>query len=614
MCGIAGLIDRYEDISQKQGIIANMSSQLGKRGPDQDGVYINQQQGVCLIHRRLIVIDPAGGIQPMSKKGRDLCTIVYNGELYNTEDLRGELLSVGYTFSGHSDTEVLLTAYLHWGEKCVDKLNGIFAFAIWDEENRRLFIARDKIGVKPLFYYEYKGGLIFASEIKAILANPIVKPQIDENGLNEIFFIGPGRTGGMGIFKGIRELLPGECGTYKNGALVCHKYFSVTAKPHTDSQEQTIEKTRFLLTDAIKRQLVADVPLCCFLSGGLDSSIISKVASDYYKENNKGQLTTYSVDYVDNAKYFVKSLFQPNSDNHYIKLMSEFIGSDHREVILDNNALYEALLPSVAARDLPAMVDVDSSLLLFCEAVKRDYTVALSGECADELFGGYPWYHNKDILFEQCFPWSRSLDIRRSVLKAGLLPRGEDYVLQRYSDTVNKTEKLSTDTPLEARMREMFMLNFNWFMQGLLDRKDRMSMYNGLEVRVPFCDYRLVEYAYNMPWSLKALDGREKGIIRTAMDGILPDEIVWRKKSPYPKTHNPIYFNLVCQGAKRVLQDKDSVLGNMLSEKGVMDIIENPEGISSPWYGQLMRAPQILAYIIQMDYWFKKYNVQVIGM
>ncbi|GHU83294.1 asparagine synthase [Clostridia bacterium] len=230
----------------------------------------------------------------------------------------------------------------------------------------------------------------------------------------------------------------------------------------------------------------------------------------------------------------------------------------------------------------------------------------------NEIFGGYPWYHNKDILFEQCFPWSRSLDIRRSILKKGLLPHGEEYVYSRYSDTVKNTSKLPYDSPLEARMREMFNLNFNWFMQGLLDRKDRMSMYNGLEVRVPFCDYRLVEYAYNMPWSLKALDGREKGILRTAMDGILPDEIVWRKKSPYPKTHNPIYFDLVCKGAKRVLEDKDSIITQMLSKQGVMNIIENPDEISSPWYGQLMKAPQILAYIIELDYWFKTHNVEVV--
>lgn len=615
MCGIAGWLDRYEDLGEKSRVIEDMSCTLKSRGPDEDGVYLNREQGVCLIHRRLSVIDPENGKQPMTlKSAAGRFTLVYNGELYNTDELRTELIKLGFSFSGHSDTEVLLGAYIAWGEECVGKLNGIFAFAIWDENKRALFAARDRIGVKPFFYYEYKNGLLFASEIKALLANPLIKPQIDEEGLNEIFFIGPGRSGGFGVFRGIKELKPGECAVYRDGRLHKRRYFTLKAREHTDNEDQTIEKTRFLLKDSIKRQLVSDVPLCCFLSGGLDSSIISKVAADHYKENGKGRLTTYSVDYDDNAKYFEKSLFQPNSDNEYITLMAQFIGSDHREVILDNTKLYEALLPAVDARDLPAMVDVDSSLLLFCRAVKEDFTVALSGECADELFGGYPWYHNRDILFEECFPWSRSLDIRRSILKKGLLQKGEEYVHSRYMDTIKKTDKLPNEDPLEARMKEMFMLNFNWFMQGLLDRKDRMSMYSGLEVRVPFCDWRLVEYAYNMPWSLKALHGREKGILRTAMSDDLPYDIVWRKKSPYPKTHNPIYMKLCSEGVKKVLKDKNSVLGSFLDESGILKIIANPEGISSPWYGQLMRAPQILAYIVQMDYWFKKYNVEIVGL
>lgn len=615
MCGIAGWLDRYEDLSEKTSIIERMSQTLEKRGPDENGVFLDREHGVCLIHRRLIVIDPKGGIQPMTiKHGQESYTLVYNGELYNTEDLRRELLAQGYAFRGHSDTEVLLTAYIHWGESCVEKLNGIFAFAVWDQAQHRLFVARDRIGVKPLFYYAYKGGLLFASEIKTLLANPIVKPQIDEQGLNEIFFIGPGRSGGFGVFKNVKELLPGECAVYKNGILKKRRYFTLQAREHTDNEAQTIEKTRFLLTDSIRRQLVSDVPLCCFLSGGLDSSIISKTAADYYKETGKGPLPTYSVDYIDNEKYFTKSLFQPNADNVYIRMMCEHIGSQHREVVLDNQKLFEALLPAVEARDLPAMVDVDSSLLLFCKAVKENFTVALSGECADELFGGYPWYHNREILFEECFPWSRSLDIRRSILKPGLLKNGEAYVHDRYMDTVRQTDKLPTDSPLEARMKEMFMLNFHWFMQGLLDRKDRMSMYSGLEVRVPFCDYRIVEYAYNMPWSLKALHGREKGILRTAMSDLLPYDIVWRKKSPYPKTHNPLYMQLVSEGAKKVLRDKKSVLNQFLDEKGVLEIIEHPEEIRSPWYGQLMRAPQILAYIIELDHWFKTYHVEIVGV
>ena len=610
MCGFAVWYSDLDSIKDNKNTISAMSKTLCRRGPDEDGIYL--KDNICLMHRRLIVIDPDTGKQPMTEVlgENDIC-LVYNGELYNTDELRQELIRCGYEFKGHSDTEVLLKSYIHHGTECVKQLNGIFSFAIYDGRDESVFIARDPIGVKPFFYYKYNGGLLAASEIKALLANPIVKPQIDEQGLMELFFIGPGKTGGQGIFKNVGELLPGECGIYKDGTLKKQRYFTIKARPHTDNREQTKEHVRYLLTDAIERQLVSDVPLCTFLSGGLDSSIISNTAANYYKRKNL-PLHTYSVNYVDNKKYFQKSLFQPNSDEEFIDIMVRHTGSDHHEVILDNTDLYNALFDAVNARDLPGMVDVDSSLLLFCREVKKDFTVALSGECADELFGGYPWYHNEQILFEECFPWSRSQAVRRSILKSGVLPKGEEYVRQRYLDTVNRTDCLPEDNRHTRRMREMFMLNFNWFMQTLLDRKDRCSMYESLEVRVPFCDYRIVEYAYNMPWELKALDGREKGIVRAAFSDHLPEAITWRKKSPYPKTHNPLYFELASRGALKVIENKTSPLSEYLNGAGIREIIRNPEEISSPWYGQLMRAPQILAYIAQLDYWFTKYGVEVV--
>lgn len=610
MCGIAGWIERDADMSMRIKLLNNMSQTLEKRGPDENGIYINKN--TALIHRRLVVIDRENGKQPMSvtHKGKTY-TIVYNGELYNTEALCEELRADGFRFRGHSDTEVVLKMYIKYGSRCADKLNGIFAFAVFNSSDRSIFLCRDKIGVKPLFYYEYKGGLIFGSEIKALLASTIVKPKIDEQGLNEIFFLGPARTPSCGVFKGVHELNPGECAIYKNGILCREQYYRIEAKEHTDSENDTIEKTRSLLTDAIRRQLVSDVPLCFFLSGGLDSSIIVKTASEYYKERKLGKINTYSVEYRDNEKFFKKSRFQPNADYEYISMMADNADTRHREVILDNKALVDALYDSVEARDLPGYVDVDSSLLLFCKEIKQNYTVALSGECADELFGGYPWYHDKSILFDDCFPWSKSQDVRRFILKDGILKNGEEYVRQRYLDTINLAPKLKSDSETDKRMREMFFLNFYWFMQCLLERKDRCSMFSGLEVRVPFCDYRLVEYAYNMPWSLKAYGNREKGIVRKAFEDILPKEICWRKKSPYPKTHNPIYFDECVNRVKLILEKKNQ-LTEILNKKSIERIIESPDAITTPWYGQLMQAPQILAYIIELDCWFEKYNVEIV--
>ena len=402
-------------------------------------------------------------------------------------------------------------------------MKGIFAYAVRADDTKELFLCRDRIGVKPL-YFTYKDGIfVFASRIKSLLLIPEVSADVDENGLNEIFMLGPAKPIGTAVFKDIQELPPAAYLKFSNGKYEIKEYWRLEAAEHTENESETIEHTHDLVTDAIRRQLVSDVPLCTFLSGGLDSSIISRVASDDYKCKGK-TLDTYSVDYTDNDKYFKRSLFQPNKDSDFIDMISDYLGTDHKNIVLDNKDVAHALIESTYARNLPGFTDVDSSLLLFCREVKKEQTVALSGECADEIFGGYPWYHNKDILFEETFPWSRSTDVRQSILKDGLLPNGAEYAHQRYLETVAKTSYLDTDSRTERRMREMFRLNLDWFMQTLLVRKDVMSMESSLEVRVPFCDYRIVEYAYNMPWSIKSLDGRDKGVLRKALETELRNE------------------------------------------------------------------------------------------
>lgn len=606
MCGIAGLLSANIDLRERLPLIENMSQSLKMRGPDGKGAFIKPY--TALIHRRLSVIDPEKGKQPM-QFGK--YTIVYNGEIYNTEELRNELKALGYEFKTHCDTEVILKAYHKWKEKACEKLNGIFAFAVWDDEEKELFLCRDRIGVKPLYYSEKDGIFAFASRIKTLLLVPEITSAVGQNGLNEIFMLGPAKTIGSAVFKDINELPPASYMIYSNEKIVIKAYWKLKAMEHNESEKETIAHTRYLVKDAIERQLVSDVPLCTFLSGGLDSSIISRVASDYYKENGS-TLNTYSVDYIDNDKYFKSSLFQPNKDSDFIDMISDYIESRHHNVMLDNKEVAKALIESTYARTLPGFTDVDSSLLLFCRAVKKKHTVALSGECADEIFGGYPWYHNKEILFEETFPWSRSTDVRKSILKDGLLPYGEEYVHNRYVETVNKTSYLDSDNATEKRMREMFRLNLDWFMQTLLVRKDVMSMESSLEVRVPFCDYRIVEYAYNMPWSIKSIDGREKGILRKAFEDVLPYEITWRKKSPYPKTHNPVYFKEVCKMMDVVLSDKSTPLYEMLNFNEIKKLMDNPDALSAPWYGQLMRGPQVLAYIVQIYYWIKDNDVQFV--
>lgn len=606
MCGIAGILSSDIDLRDKKSTIESISDTLKMRGPDARGEYITPR--CALIHRRLSVIDVENGAQPM-RFGKYI--IVYNGELYNTQEVKNELISFGYEFATSCDTEVVLKAYHKWKEESVKRLNGIFAYAIYDEKENSVFIARDRIGVKPLFYTQSKGLFAFASRIKSLLCIDSVKPIVDENGLNEIFMLGPAKTIGNAVFKDIKELAPACCLTYKNGKMSIASYWSLVAEECNETAKEAIEHTKSLVTDSITRQLVSDVPLATFLSGGLDSSIISKVASDCCRDNGD-VLNTYSVDYTDNDIYFKKSLFQPNKDSDYIDLISSAIGSNHHNVVLDNTEVADALVEAANARGLPGFADIDSSLLLFCKEVKKGFTVCLSGECADEIFGGYPWYFRNEILFEDCFPWSRSTAVRQSILKTDLLPHGEEYARQAYLDTIKNVSCLDSDTKRDRRMREMFILNLNWFMQTLLTRKDAMSMESSLEVRVPFCDYRLVEYAYNLPWDIKAFGGREKGILRKAFENDLPSEIAWRKKSPYPKTHNPAYLKRVCELCNAALNDKSTPLYDWINIDEIKRLAQNSDSLTEPWYGQLMRAPQILAYIFQIYVWIKKYKVEFV--
>lgn len=608
MCGIAGEVSYSGAVSNNKESFLKMQKLLHPRGPDQNGEYIDGK--VALLHSRLCVIDIENGKQPMTANyGEKRYVIVYNGELYNTEEIRNELKLLGHKFIGHSDTEVILKAYVEWKEDCINKFNGIFAFCIWDKAEEKLFFARDRIGVKPLFYTTVGDSFIFASEIKAILAHESVYTEIDENSIAEILFIGPGRTPGCGVFKNINEVKPATCGTFTKDGLKFWKYWVLRDKENRDTFEETVEKVRYLVKDAITRQLVSDVPVGTFLSGGLDSSIISSVANTYFKSQNK-LLKTFSVTYKDNSKYFTKSKFQPNSDEEYIKIMADYLGSEHHLITLDTDDVVNALFDAVDARDLPGMSDVDSSLLTFCKEIKKECTVALSGECADEIFGGYPWYRDKEIRMINGFPWAQSTDYRKSFIKDDIkLSDAHEYVAERYKNTIINTSKISGLNPTESRMKEMMKLNLEWFMQTLLDRKDRMSMYSALEVRVPFCDYRIAEYLYTVPWEYKDYKSYEKGLLREAVKDILPPEVLWRKKSPYPKTHNPNYLKAVSEILTDIISNPNAPILSFIKKDALEDLLKAHR--TEPWYGQLMTTPQTIAYFIQINYWMEKFNLTV---
>lgn len=611
MCGIAGYIHLYEDISDKKIIIKKMTDTLAKRGPDDCGYYYSKH--ALLGHRRLIVVDPQGGAQPMNKTvGNNSYVIIYNGELYNTQELRTTLQKAGFVFQSYSDTEVLLSCYIYWGKQCVNHINGIYAFGVWSERDQTLFLVRDPLGVKPLFYTMKNNAVIFASEIKALLAHPQVDPVLDKEGLTELFALGPARAIGSGILKDIYEIPPAYYLIYSAEKIQLAEYWKPSAFEHNETIEETTEHVRSLLIDAIQRQTVADVPVCTFLSGGIDSSAISAIVAEEFKKEGK-ILNTFSVDYENNDLYFQPNDFQPTSDTDYAMKMKEFIGSNHINVYLNSVDLKNALYDAVLANDMPGMADVDSSLFLFCKEIKKNATVALSGECADEIFGGYPWYRKYEFIYANTFPWSISLNERKTLLSKSIKNLDiEEYANMHYKRTLKQVPHLDNESPYEYRMRELFYLNIKWFMITLLNRKDRMSMANSIEVRVPFADYRLVEYAFNIPSDIKFCDNKEKGILRRALKGILPDEILQRKKSPYPKTHNTDYTRLVQKDMMDVLNDKNSPILPLLDEYEIRRLVESGgKSYQKPWFGQLMTGPQLIAYLIQVNFWLKEYKIQI---
>ena len=597
MCGFTGWYKKNHNKKDKK-IIKKMTNTLKYRGPDQKGYFIDKN--ILLGHRRLSIIDPKNGKQPYTYKGY---TIVYNGEIYNVKDIKEKLKN--YTFETTCDTEVLLKGYIEYKEKILDMIEGIYAFAIYKED--KIFLARDRVGVKPLFYTLKNNNFIFASEIKAILKNKLISPIINKESLQELLSLSPSRIPGSGVFKNIKELRPGHYMIYKNNKLTIKRYWNVLEENIKDDYITAKNKIEKYLTDSIKRQMISDVDIACLLSGGLDSSIITAVVS-----KNRRKLDTYSIDYEDNDKYFKKTNFTVSQDKDYIKLMTNKFKTNHHYKVITQRKLAKYLKESVIARDLPGMADIDSSLLWFSKQIRKKHKVILSGECADEIFGGYPWFYREEVKNREYFPWLDSIENRSKLLKKELQ---EKLKLKEFMKT--QYENILKEVPItknnaEQQYKNLFYLNMTYFMPTLLERKDRMTMRGSIEARVPFADTKLIEYLWNLPWEYKYHNNQEKGILRDAYKRLLPEQIINRKKNPYPKTHNPKYTNIVIKLLKKKLKNKNSILHKLFDEEKIKELIETKgESFETPWFGQLMTGPQLLAFLYQIDIWATTYKIIV---
>jgi asparagine synthase (glutamine-hydrolysing) len=543
MCGITGWVSFERDLTRERDLLDVMTQTMACRGPDASGTWVDGP--AALGHRRLAVIDLPGGAQPMSvRTPTGEVVLVYSGEAYNFAELRDELRRAGERFETWSDTEVVLRGYVRWGEGVADRLNGMYAFAIWDGRARKLVMIRDRMGIKPLYIYPTRDGVLFGSEPKAILANPLARRAVDADGLREMFaFV---KTPGHAVWAGMREIEPGTIVTVDADGVRARRYWRLETRPHTDDRDRTVAHVRSLLDDIVRRQLVADVPRCVLLSGGLDSSTITALSARELAAEGE-RVRTFAVDFVGQTENFTPDALRPTPDTPYVHDVAVHVGSEHADIVLDHGTLADPAVRRtvITARDTPTgLGDMDASLYLLCKAIRERSTVALSGESADEIFGGYRQFHDPRVQRAHAFPWiamdEMRFDAADTILNPEVATKLDVAAYQRggYERAIGEIDHLPSEDDLEYRMRISSYLHLTRFLRYLLDRKDRMSMAVGLEVRVPFCDHRLVEYVYNAPWALKTYDGREKSLLRGAARDVLPDSVVDRVKVPYPSTQD----------------------------------------------------------------------------
>ncbi|MFF5438985.1 asparagine synthase (glutamine-hydrolyzing) [Streptomyces achromogenes] len=586
MCGITGWVSFDRDLTTEATALEAMTETMACRGPDDRGTW--SEGPAALGHRRLAIIDLPGGRQPMSvPTPQGTVAMVYSGEAYNFTELRRELTDRGHRFTTDSDTEVVLHGYLEWGDAVAERLNGMYAFAVWDGRYDKLVMIRDRMGIKPFYYYRTPDGVLFGSEPKAILANPLARPRVTLDGLRELFVMI--KTPGHAVWDGMAEVEPGTVVTVDRSGVSTRVYWRLETRPHTDDRDTTIATVRSLLDDIVRRQLVADVPRCTLLSGGLDSSAMTALAARQLAVHGE-KVRSFAVDFAGQADNFVADELRGTPDTPFVHDVARLAGTEHQDIVLDSDALSDPGVRErvIRARDLPSgLGDMDSSLLLLFRAIREKSTVALSGESADEVFGGYLQFFDEEARRADTFPWLATMTrhfgedadvVRADIAKALDL---EGYVADGYRTAVAGIDRLDGESDFEYRMRRMSHLHLTRFVRMLLDRKDRMSMAVGLEVRVPFCDHRLVEYVYNTPWALKSFDGREKSLLREATADLLPKSVYDRVKSPYPSTQDPGYARALQEQVKELLARPSHPVFDLLDRDRVRAASERDTPVST---------------------------------
>jgi asparagine synthase (glutamine-hydrolysing) len=619
MCGIAGLVD-YRLVEQDHtAIVTAMTDAQHRRGPDERGLWVGPDAALGV--RRLSVIDLAGGKQPMveERPGEPPVVLAYSGEVFNCPELRVELGARGHRFTTSSDTEVVLRAYLEWGPACAERLLGMFAFAVWDGRTGTMFLIRDRFGIYPLYWTETQGGLAFGSEIKALLKHPDVVAEVDMAGLRAIVTLV--KSPENGFFRGMHEVEPGTIVKFDRSGANIHRYWTLPALEHTHDLDTTVDTVRELLEDSVRRQVVSDVPIGMFLSGGLDSSALAALATRILAERGGDKLRTYSVDYVGHADSFDPDEARTTPDYPFVETMSRYLGTLHTRVELSTDQLMDPAVRTAVlrARDIPTLMgDLDTSLYLLCTATREEATVSLMGDAADELFGGYPWYHHPHFRESRTLPWlefarriSRKLQMRSTGLLAPDLVaslEAEEYEREEYASAVARMPVLDGEAEIDRQMRTMTFLNMTGYLRSVvLDRKDRVGMAVALEGRVPFLDHRLVEYVHNVPWAMKSFDGREKSLLRAAVRDLLPTSVLYRKKAGYPPTDDPGYDKVLTARLAELIADETAPIRPLLDLTTARSYLDDPAGPAGEVVNRVTKE-----MMLSLNEWLGLYQVRLV--
>jgi asparagine synthase (glutamine-hydrolysing) len=626
MCGITGIVavDRLDQDAPARAM--RMRDIITHRGPDEAGLFYDAK--AALAHRRLSIVDLSTGQQPLSNEDGTVW-VVFNGEIYNHAEVRKELEAHGHTYRTRSDTETIVHAYEQWGEECVHRFRGMFAFAIWDAPKRRLVLVRDRLGVKPLYWTRTHDALLFGSEIKAILASDLVEPEPNHTVLPEV--LGTRCTAGdQTLFRGIRKLLPGHLLVFEGGKIRTRQYWDIPARGESPAGgPDPVERFRELLEESVRLRLMSDVPLGMFLSGGIDSSAIAVLMARMIDR----PLKTFSVAFKDRAF----------NELEYAREVSRTIGADAHEIVIDDRDFFGALPTLVWHEDEP-IGHASSVPLYFVSALARQHvTVVLTGEGSDELLAGYgryprvAWNWRAGTAYEKVLPEAVRLAIARGVVRhlPGTLAR---YAKRSFLAMDRSAESMIFDNFASIRLAELQPLlapglrdtatragvygsslsyfnklngsstlldrvlysDIKTYLVELLMKQDQMSMAASIESRVPFLDHQLVEYAATLPDAWKLSGFTTKRVLRESMKGVLPESILNR-----PKMGFPVPFSNWTRGAWNSVA-RDVLLDRRSRERGVIDPHAVDRLLRDHAAGRTAGGDQIWS-LLNLELWYRTF-------